>query len=270
VIVGVHTRAESSTACSNIGGANNCGTLLTNALAAQLEAAGADSRSALSGPLMTESLPGGALPTPTPTRTGTPGAIVSPTATTGAGGTVGGRGFAIQPAPGIVQLTWQDGTAEAGYLLARITGPSLVVLPPGGPLPATATSFVDTAPPPGLSCYFGAALNPSGSGALGVTDLLCDVPNVRSLFWAPQSLRLQLNQSSVASLVWTGPQGVIYDGYVLVPLGGTPITLPASATSQSLSLSGPTCFVLFVTRFGAVVGNSDVVCGVPGVSTLAG
>jgi V8-like Glu-specific endopeptidase len=265
VIVGVHTRAAASTSCSNAGGPNNCGTLLTSALAGQLETAGADTRSAPTGPFAAETLPGaGTPPTLTPTRTAAP---ATPTATVGSG-SIGGRGFGVQPALGGVQISWQDGTAETGYLLARLTGPSMVVLPPGGPLPATATSYFDASPPPGLSCYFGAALGSGSGGALGVTDLLCTVPNVRSVFWAPQNLRLQLNQSSLATLSWTAPAGVLYDGYVLAPLGGTPQALPANATTHSVSLTGPTCFVLFVTRFGAVAGNSDVVCGVPGVSTL--
>jgi V8-like Glu-specific endopeptidase len=265
VLVGVHTRAAASTACSTAGGANNCGTLITTAIAGQLESNGADTRSTLAGPFAAETLPGGGSP---PTPTATPPAGASPTATTGAGGAIGGRGLSIQPSAGGVLLSWQDGTVETGYLFARFTGPSMVVLPPGGPLPANTTSYLDNSPPPGLSCYFGAALGGVTGGALGITDMLCDVPNVRSAFGAPQNLRIQLNQSSLATLSWTAPPGLLYDGYMLVPLGGSPQLLPAGTTSHPWLLPGPTCFVLFATRFGAPVGNSDIVCGIPGVSTL--
>jgi hypothetical protein len=143
----------------------------------------------------------------------------------------------------------------------------MVLLPPSGPLPANATSYLDSFPPSGLSCYFGAALG-SGGNVLGITDMLCTVPNTRSLFGAPQNVRMQLNQSNTASMSWSAPIGVIYDGFAVLPLGGTPQLLPASTTTYTLPLSGPTCVLVIATRMGSPVGNGDAICGVTGVSTL--
>jgi V8-like Glu-specific endopeptidase len=256
VIIGVHTRGDASVFCSNTGGANNCGTLITNMVAGQLEAGGADARSALPGTSIAEQLPG-SQPPPT----------VPPTASIPTGG-IGGRGLAIEPGPGRNVLTWQDGAVETGYLVGRFNGSALTVLPPGGPLGANTTSYTDASAPAGLSCYLVAALGGTTGGALGVSDLLCGAYGVRSASRAPDRFKLSLNQSSIANLSWVAPAGGGFDSYVLVPLGKTPIVLAANATTASVPVSGPTCLLLFTMQAGAPVGNSDAVCGVPGVNTL--
>ncbi len=256
VIVGVHTRGATSSSCSTVGGANNCGTLLTNFIATQLESVGADPRTTATGTFIPETLPGSGTATPTP----------SPTPPTG--GSIGGRGLTIQPATNSVQLSWQAGTVQTGYLVVRLSGSATSVLPLTGPLPANATSFVDNSPAPGFNCYLVAALGGITGGVIGTSDLLCAAPNTRSVVASPQGLTLRLNQSNVASLSWTGPIGGGFNGYLLVPIGGTAIPLSASATSTSVALGGPTCYVLFATSSGTPVGNSDIVCGIPGASTL--
>ncbi len=254
VIVGVHTLGATSTACSSVGGLNNCGPLITSSIAGQLESLGADPRVSPTGPFIAETLPGAGSPTPTPTSVG--------------GGSIGGRGLAIQPASGGVQLNWQSGTVQTGYLVVRLGGTAPAVLPTTGPLPANATSFFDSAPSPGFNCYIVVALGGITGGGIGTSDLLCAVPGTRSAVGSPQGFTLRLNQSSVASLSWTGPLGGGFNGYLLAPLGGTPVPLAGSATSATVALSGPTCYVLFATASGTPVGNSDIVCGIPGASTL--
>ncbi len=261
VIVGIHTRGETSTSCSNLGGANNCGTLITSFIASQLESVGADTRVTPSGPFIPETLPGATSATPTPT-------VSVPTQTPGGTGTIGGRGLALQSTSGGVQLTWQDGTIETGYLVLRLAGPSVGVLPSTGPLPGDATSFLDSTAPPGIVCYIVVALGGVSGGALGASDLLCAAPNTHSATGAPQSLTMRLNQSNIASLSWGAPLGGGANGFLLFPLGSSGIPFPNTTTSTSLALSSPTCYVLFATVSGIPVGNSDIVCGIPGASTV--
>jgi V8-like Glu-specific endopeptidase len=79
VIVGVYTLGATSFPCSRAGGPNNCGPLITSAIAGFLEFNGADSPIALiPGPYIAESLPG---TSPTPTRTATPTATNTATNT---------------------------------------------------------------------------------------------------------------------------------------------------------------------------------------------
>ena len=73
-------------------------------------------------------------------------------------------------------------------------------------------------------------------------------------------------------MTWTAPAGGA-TSYLLVriPLDGSPITnvsLAGSTTSsvQTVTAVG-TCFQLIAYQ-GLVFGNSDVLCGIPGVSTL--
>ncbi len=216
--------------------------------------------------------PAGGGPTTTPTPTNTPPAVTStPTATsTPVTGGVGGKGLTLRPTASGVLLNWQGGQGQTGYLVARI-GSAPAVLPVNGPLPANATSYLDTSAPllSGLVCYL---LVPTGVNPQVVSDLLCAFLNTHSATGAPQNLTISFNQSNVASLSWTGPLGGGQTGYILFPLGGAnpaPISLSGLATSASVSTTGVACFMLVALTGATPTGNGDILCGFPGVATIS-
>ena len=88
----------------------------------------------------------------------------------------------------------------------------------------------------------------------------------------PQNFALKLGQTTNATMTWTAPVGGS-DTYLLqrIPLDGTPVTTVglaggANTTTQAVTAAG-TCFQLIAFK-GASYGTSDVLCCVPGVSTL--
>jgi endo-1,4-beta-xylanase len=207
-------------------------------------------------------LAGGGSPTPpvlTPTRAP---ATSTPTASPGTG--VGGRAFTLRATSNGTVLAWQGGMLQAGYVIARFSAAGATLLPPV-PLPASATSFTDPSTSTGAACYL---LLPLGSsGALGNSDLLCVVSNTRSGGGAPRDIAISLNQTSTATLTWLPPVSGA-TAYLLVPSSGPPISLAGTATGASHSLAGPTCYAVFAFSGPSFVGNSDLVCGIPGLSSL--
>lgn len=187
--------------------------------------------------------------------------------------TIGGKGFKLSMAPSeTATMTWTGGTAQTGYEIARIANTGNTILPTSGPLPATATSFVDsTGTANSSNCYLLLPLN--GSTPIGVSDLLCGLLHIHAGSAIPGAFAIQLNQSSTASLTWTAPGG--QTGYVLItlPLNGaatTTTTLPATATSASAAIgnSAGSCYLLAAVSGSTAIGLTDAVCGIPGVSTL--
>jgi glucose/arabinose dehydrogenase len=203
----------------------------------------------------------------TATQTNTPSIPAStstPTVAVGCASGPGGRGFALHAGSAI--MSWSCGTGQSGYVLARL-GTFAALLPPNGVLASTATSYTDGFPL-GLSCYVLFAL--AGSPATGIanSDGLCLLPNVRSATRAPAGFTIQLDEGSTAQLSWGPPTGE-YDGYTLVVLGSSeaPIGLGPSVTSTTHATGGTArCYVLLVTSASALVGNSDVLCGIPGIA----
>ena len=183
----------------------------------------------------------------------------------------GGRGFALGGVASGEEMAWTTGTAQSGYVVARIVGATTTILPPGSSLPAAATDFTDTGATPGqFTCY---VLVPfGGTGSLGLSDALCTVPDTASSTGAPPNARIQLEQSNMATLTWSSPGG--QTGYVLrvIPLNGSApsnVLLPALATRAMHDTGGaPTCYVVLPLSGTSVTGNSDALCAVPGVSTL--
>ena len=123
----------------------------------------------------------------------------------------------------------------------------------------------------GFYCY---VLFPiDASGALGNSDVECILPGTAAGTLQPQNFALQLNQSPIATLSWGLPPGGV-DGQALIAIpwdGSEPVTVPLdpAATSATYNTRGaPACFVL-VQSEGADGGNTDVLCGLPGSSTLA-
>jgi virginiamycin B lyase len=205
--------------------------------------------------------PAGTTP-PTPTG----GPQVTPTPTSGPGGNEpGGRGLAITPRADGTRLTWLSGRGHTGYAVARLTGSALSMLPAAGPLSPDATSFLDVGPPGGLSCY---AVLPLGTNPQALSDVLCAAPGLRTATGSPENVTLRLNQSSMATLTWTAPLAGGHDGYAVVTLGGPALVLNGAATTTSIAISGPTCYVVAALRGGAILGHSDFVCGIPHMSNL--
>jgi hypothetical protein len=175
-----------------------------------------------------------------------------------------GRSFAVTSHAGAVGLSWLPGVGQTGFNVARLTGGTVTILPVGG-LPANATSFTDTSAPAGLDCY---ALFVLGTTPQGQSDLECAVVGFGSVAGAPQAFTLRMNQSGTASLSWAPPSGGGQDGYLLVTIGGLAQSLSASANSASVPINGLTCFALGAVRNGALMGYSDLLCGLPGFSNL--
>jgi YVTN family beta-propeller protein len=205
---------------------------------------------------------GTATPTRTPTATNVPGtATFTPTVPTGA---LGGRGLGLSSGPGGVQLSWQPGVGQTGYSVLRLTD-TLALLPPNG-LGPNETAFLDTTAPPGLGCY---ALALAGPNPQRFSDALCALVVFRSATSSPQGLTVRLNQSPSASLNWSAPANVNPDGYLLVTLGVSSANLPATQTSAGPILTnGLTCFAVGTMVNNALVGWTDLVCGIPGFSNL--
>jgi hypothetical protein len=184
---------------------------------------------------------------------------------------LGGRGFAAGGSAAGVQMVWTTGTAQTGYLVARYVGSTPTILSgPSGPLPATATQYVDTSAPAGVfACY---VLYPLSGGAVaGQSDALCH-SRAASATGAPGSTMVQLNQGTMATVTWSAPGG--QTGYLLwrIPLNGTPQSgtwLPAVATRAMDETGGnPTCYAVLAMAGSTAIGNSDIVCAIPGQSAL--
>jgi hypothetical protein len=177
---------------------------------------------------------------------------------------VGGRGLGISPRASTIRLDWAGGGDQLGYLVVRDPDASAM-------LPAGATAYTDAAPapPPALNCYL---LVPFGSaGPLGLSDALCAQQGLASPVGAPQSFTLRLNQSSTASLTWINTPGTVGSVLVALPLDSRPPRyqpLAAGTTTATDATGGAfTCYLLVAgTLFGQF--NTDLACGLPGVSTL--
>lgn len=188
----------------------------------------------------------------------------------GDAGTVGGKNLTITT--GNPDLRWDGGTAQVGYYVVRapITPPNPVQLL--GPIGPTETSYNDaTVLPSTLNCYLVAPV--SATSTLGLSDLLCAFDGLAAGTAIPGGFTLGLNQSSTATLSWTAPAGGA-DSYALVTLplfGGAPtsISLPGTAASTTHATGGlPMCYVLVAFQ-GAANGSTNLLCGIPGVATLA-
>jgi hypothetical protein len=186
---------------------------------------------------------------------------------------MGGRGFELVLFTQNVCLRWDPGTVQTGYVVVQLPldGGPATLLPPAGTIPAAASGQFDDATPPLPSrCYV--LLPLGGSGTLGQSDVLCLLSGIR-VGDTLTEYTLRLDQSPTATLRWILAGGFTATGLALlaVPLDGGPArvqTLPPDAMSATDATGGvPTCYVLFVeTPFGT--GNSEALCGIPGLATL--
>jgi hypothetical protein len=186
---------------------------------------------------------------------------------------VGGRQFGLSTTAGGVALSWAGGSGQAGYQVYRIPldGSPPALLPAAGPLPPTATSFVDaTAAPGSLPCYLLIIYGPMME-VLGISDLLCRFDGVRAGN-PPADFTLRLYAPGSAGLSWLAVPGA--SGYLLlaIPLTGAPArvqTLGAEGTATTDAIGADfTCYA--VAALGVADNLSDLACGLTGVATLAG
>jgi hypothetical protein len=183
---------------------------------------------------------------------------------------IGGRGFAL--GSGGDEMAWTTGTAQAAYVIARLTQAGTTYLPAGGTLPAAATSFTDTTAAAGVfNCYLLIPLG-STSSLIGTSDVLCSIPGTAT-GQAPQHAGIQLNQSNMATLSWTPPAG--QTGYTVytIPLNGAPsgsFTLAAPLMRTIHDTGGvPTCYIVAARSGASIIGTTDVLCALPGYSALS-
>jgi photosystem II stability/assembly factor-like uncharacterized protein len=188
---------------------------------------------------------------------------------------VGGTGFGLTVATGRGPLlTWTRGTLQSGYFALRVAlpGGTVGVLPSDGSLlPAPAQSIQDTSVLSQLAyCY---QVVPWGtSSALGHSDRECVVPATGSATGGPKAFTLRMNQGSMATLTWTGPGG--QDAYLLeaLPLNGSaPRFVPFAGTAtRAVDNTGgvPTCYLIAPTLKGSALGQSEMLCGLPGSAAL--
>lgn len=182
--------------------------------------------------------------------------------------TLGGRGFRITPET--MELSWESGALQSGYLLTRLniaTGEVTQL----GPVAGDGRLYVDTrAPADVLLCY---VLTPVRDGVgVGLSDFLCAQRGIRSGPTPPIGITLSLNQSNTATLTWSAPSGLV-DFYALMVFtpdnpAGQVIGIDRSARQFDHDTRGlPACYLLAGFR-GEVMGVSDMMCGVPGFARL--
>jgi hypothetical protein len=172
-----------------------------------------------------------------------------------------GRSFSLRPMGSQALLSWAGGPPATGYIIARLADGQFTLLPSGAVLPGTATSYLDTAPPAGLTCYALVAL--SSGEVMGNSDPLCWLPRTQSPGGGQAGFTIQIRESRLVDFSWTGPCG---SACVLLRFGSSPLLLPATTTGTSAFITAPTCFTLLSTTGPSALGNTDIVCAVPGVA----
>ena len=175
-----------------------------------------------------------------------------------------------------VRLDWVGGTQETGYYLLRYAPPAATAPLHAGALVATVNSFSDLAPlVDRYDCYILVPVGgspPTFEQVLGISDFLCVYPGSRSAVSSPGSLSVRLNQTSTARLSWTAPGGQTSYLLVAVTFDGAParfVTVGGAETSLVDDTGGlATCYALLVYAGADTIGNSDIVCAAPGITTL--
>ncbi len=184
----------------------------------------------------------------------------------------GGRQFKLTSiGGGQIRLDWATGTGQSGYRLNRITtGGSVVVATPA----STATTFTDTLPSTvNVACYQLEILG-TGTTVLGRSDILCAIVFVAGGASPVRNVAIQTNETPLAIISWQAPASGTPIGYLVVPLGRTPLSiLPPNALQAVDAPSGPTCYIVLTLISDSALapfrigGFSDIVCAFPGTFT---
>ena len=199
-----------------------------------------------------------------------------------AGLIVGGSGlttsFSSTGGPSrVVNLGWGSGNAPIPFYVIRtdLTGgePAVAI----GPLPIS--SYEDTKLlPDAFVCYV--VTQVFETVTLGVSDLECVALGMSTgSQLEPSGFNIGLRQSNTAYLAWRRTMQVV-DAHVLaiLPTDGSPashVVFPPDPFNQSYqhdTRGVPTCFLVLGMKIGPPFeyGMTNLLCGVPGVSTLGG
>jgi hypothetical protein len=109
----------------------------------------------------------------------------------------------------------------------------------------------------------------TNSGPPGLSDVLCGVPRIAA-GQRTITFGVQLNQTEITSLFWTiGPAP---NAYMIAPLGTSRAQLLRNGTVAVTDDSAgvPTCYTLVSIMGTQPTGLTNVLCAVPGQSTLTG
>lgn len=184
---------------------------------------------------------------------------------------IGGTGFGIGTGLNrTINASWIDGSMESGYRITRFTSKgNITTFPIGGGMISAASSGFTLGPSPDqIAGVFLEPLGPNNT-SLGRSDLLFAIMDIKSAVGAPESFTMRLNQGNIASFEFQNPLGNIQEGYILLKFGGQPVFLPANATTAIDNTGGAlSCYILASHRLGTLMGYTDVLCGLPGFSTL--
>lgn len=169
--------------------------------------------------------------------------------------------------PTATSLVWFDGLSATGYDLVRLSNAGETII---GPL--AEDSYLDRPPTTDqYDCYVVAPLN--GATVVGVSNMLCRIPHIQSASGVPSDFTINLGSTPTATLFWDNIS-VNQSAYQLlaIPLDGSAnrvINLASFFGSYSDATAGKfTCYILTAFSGGSAVGNTDAICGDPGVSTL--
>ena len=167
-------------------------------------------------------------------------------------------------APGsTTSLTWNDGDAEAGYVVWRVANGVATRFPAAGMLPATSTGFVDSSPVPGtLNCYRVVA-SAADESPMAASEWLCQSPNSAAPPDALSDFRLWFSNDRVR-LQWSPFTGHTHYLLRTYSASGTrQSTVSGETTSLLRDIQEFTCFVLIAMNSSTVLANSPALCMVP-------
>jgi hypothetical protein len=120
-----------------------------------------------------------------------------------------------------------------------------------------------------MYCYFLLPIQGSPPALVGGSDAICSVGGLRAGS-APSGFSLRLNESNVAVLTWLPPPGALGANYLLAVLNGNglqAIPLSAGSVIATNDTGGQTtCYAVYAFLNGAFVGNTDALCGIPGLA----
>jgi uncharacterized repeat protein (TIGR01451 family) len=180
---------------------------------------------------------------------------------------IGGRGLALTSSDAGVTLTWDDGNAQAGYVVGRAVEGTATFFPSdGGWLPADATEFTDPAPVQGRgNCYMLAPMHATGTG-IGTSDLLCVAPGT-GLGGVPSAISIRIWRD-VVGLSWADVPGTFKLVYKYDPeTGESRQVFQTPEASAAFWKEGKVCYAVAFRVGPSYLGYSDLVCAVP-MSTL--
>jgi hypothetical protein len=171
-------------------------------------------------------------------------------------------------------MTWINGTRGVGSLIFRFgSNTGVTTLPGSGLLSPEATGFTDTTPIlDAVDCYVLAVFDVvAGVTVLaGLSDLLCQFPNT-GFGGPPAAFSVSLNQGNIASLSWT-PVASAAD-YLITAFSASGVrqfTVSGGATTGVTddTHGETTCYVNQPRTPSGTLGQTDVMCVIPGVSTV--